>query len=122
VNSPLSGYVSVYVRTSDQLLIQMLPNTRVPALAIQAGTPLTLPPANDPIQASGPAGTNQFLVMVTEQPRNYEHLNMQDYYGFGLVENDNSTLEGQSICANGGCQDRLAAGWFSVEEVDLLHK
>ena len=83
---------------------------RVPALAIQAGKPLVLPPANEPIQAAGPAGENQFLVVVTEQPRNYEHLNFQDHYGFGLIPTDQQgtghaipALEGMSGCANKAC-------------------
>ena len=125
VQSPISGFVSVYVRASDNSLIQLLPNARVPALAIEANTPLRLPPANEPIQAAGPAGENQFLVVVTEQPRNYDHLQFQDHYGFGLIQtNQNGSglglqaLEGISTCVSTACKDRLAAAWFSVEEVD----
>ena len=125
VQSPISGFVSVYVRASDHSLIQLLPNVRVPALAIEAGKPLMLPPANEPIQAAGPAGENQFLVVVTEQPRNYDHLNFQDHYGFGLIQADQQrigwpipALEGISGCDNMACSDRLAAAWFSVDEVD----
>lgn len=125
VQSPVSGFVAVYVRASDNSLIQLLPNARVPALAIEANTPLRLPPANEPIQAAGPAGENQFLVVVTEQPRNYDHLQFQDHYGFGLIQtNQNGSglglqaLEGISTCVSTACKDRLAAAWFSVEEVD----
>lgn len=125
VQSPVSGFVAVYVRASDNSLIQFLPNARVPALAIEANTPLRLPPANEPIQAAGPAGENQFLVVVTEQPRNYDHLQFQDHYGFGLIQtNQNGSglglqaLEGISTCVSTACKDRLAAAWFSVEEVD----
>ena len=125
VQSPIDGYVAVYVRTSEQSLIQLLPNARVPSLKIEAGMPLTLPPATEPIQAAGPAGDNQFLVVVTQHERNYAHLNLQDHYGFGLIQSSDlnkvvSTpqLEGLSACANIGCQDRLAATWFSIEEVN----
>lgn len=117
VFSPISGYVAVYVRASDQSLIQLLPNARVPVLAIQADKALTLPPTNEPIQAAGPAGENQFLVVVTEQPRDYAHLNMQDHYGFGLVRTEKA-LEGYSPCSETSCVDTMAAAWFSVEEVD----
>lgn len=125
VRSPINGYVAVYVRSSDNTLLQLLPNARIPALAIGAGQTMQLPPANEPIQAAGPAGQNQFLVVVTEKPRSYAHLKLQDHYGFGLI--DDSTLldpatqaglEGSSHCANPPCQDTLAAAWFSVEEVD----
>lgn len=125
LESPVSGFVAVYVRASDNSLIQLLPNVRVPALAIEANKPMRLPPANEPIQAAGPAGENQFLVVVTEQPRNYGHLNFQDHYGFGLIPAGPAhsgapiqALEGISPCANTSCNDRLAAAWFSVDEVD----
>lgn len=117
VISPISGYVAVYVRSSDHSLIQLLPNARVSAVAIQADKALTLPPANEPIQAAGPAGENQFLVVVTEQPRDYAHLNMQDHYGFGLVRTEKG-LEGYSPCSETSCVDTMAAAWFSVEEVE----
>lgn len=125
LESPVSGFVAVYVRASDNSLIQLLPNVRVPALAIEANKPMPLPPANEPIQAAGPAGENQFLVVVTEQPRDYGHLNFQDHYGFGLIPAGPAhsgapiqALEGISPCANTSCTDRLAAAWFSVHEVD----
>lgn len=125
IESPVSGFVAVYVRASDNSLIQLLPNVRVPALAIEANKPMRLPPANEPIQAAGPAGENQFLVVVTEQLRNYGHLNFQDHYGFGLIPAGPAhsgapiqALEGISPCANTSCNDRLAAAWFSVDEVD----
>lgn len=125
LESPISGFVAVYVRASDNSLVQLLPNVRVPALAIKANKPMPLPPANEPIQAAGPAGENQFLVVVTEQPRSYGHLNFQDHYGFGLIPADPlhsgslvQALEGVSPCANTSCNDRLAAAWFSVDEVD----
>lgn len=125
IESPVSGFVAVYVRASDNSLIQLLPNVRVPALAIEANKPMPLPPANEPIQAAGPAGENQFLVVVTEQPRDYGHLNFQDHYGFGLIPAGPAhsgapiqALEGISPCANTSCNDRLAAAWFSVNEVD----
>lgn len=125
VRSPINGYVAVFVRSSDNTLLQLLPNARIPALSIVAGQTMQLPPANEPIQAAGPAGQNQFLVVVTEKPRSYVHLKLQDHYGFGLIGDstllDPATqagLEGSSHCANPPCQDALAAAWFSVEEVD----
>lgn len=117
VRSPVSGYVAVYVRSSDNALIQLLPNARVPALGIDAGQLLSLPPANEPIQAAGPAGANQFLVVVTEQARDYVHLHLQDHYGFGLLKEGAQNLQGNSPCDSIRCQDRMAAGWFYVEEV-----
>ncbi|WP_168426868.1 hypothetical protein [Limnobacter sp. SAORIC-690] len=62
---------------------------------------------------------------MTEQPRDYGHLNFQDHYGFGLIPADPphsgplvQALEGISPCTKTSCTDRLAAAWFSVHEVD----
>lgn len=118
VHSPISGYVAVYVRSSDNSLIQLLPNARVPAIRTEAGQLLSLPPTNEPIQAAGPAGTNQFLIVVTEQARDYAHLRLQDHYGFGLIEQAPQDLEGRSPCASSNCRDQMAAGWFFIEEVN----
>jgi hypothetical protein len=118
VHSPISGYVAVYVRSSDNTLIQLLPNARVPAIRIESGQLLELPPANEPIQAAGPAGLNQFLIVVTEQARDYAHLKLQDHYGFGLIEHSVQNLEGTSPCSSTNCRDQMAAGWFSVEEMN----
>lgn len=118
VRSPISGYVAVFVHSSDNTLIQLLPNARVPAIRIESGQLLELPPANEPIQAAGPAGLNQFLIVVTEQARDYAHLKLQDHYGFGLIEHSVQNLEGTSPCSSTNCRDQMAAGWFSVEEMN----
>jgi serine/threonine protein kinase len=118
VQSPLNGYVAVYVLSSDQSVIQLLPNVRVPQVTIKANEKILLPPGNEPIQATGPAGSNQFLVIVTEDPREYSQLNMTDHYGFGLIQENSAPLEGVTTCTTTACGDRLAAAWFSVDEVD----
>lgn len=118
VESPFQGYVTVYVLSSDQSLIQLLPNVRVPQLAINANEKTWLPPSSEPIQATGPAGSNQFLVIVTEEPRDYTQLKMSDHYGFGLIQHTNAELEGMTSCTTATCDDRMAAAWFTVDEVD----
>lgn len=118
VQSPLNGYVAVYVLSSDQSVIQLLPNVRVPQVTIKANEKILLPPGNEPIQATGPAGSNQFLVIVTEDPRDYSQLNMTDHYGFGLIQENSAPLEGVTTCTTTACGDGLAAAWFSVDEVD----
>ncbi|HEX4879939.1 MAG TPA: protein kinase [Limnobacter sp.] len=117
VTSPIAGHLSVYVRSSDGHVLKLLPNARVPALAVQAHVPVRLPPAIEPIAAAGPAGENTVLVFVTEQLRDNSGLELQDHYGFGLVSND-ASLAGVSPCIHTGCRDRMAAGWFAVQEKD----
>ena len=118
VESPFHGYVTVYVLSSDQSLIQLLPNVRVPQVPINANEKTWLPPNGEPIQASGPVGSNQFLVVVTEKPRDYTQLKMMDHYGFGLIQDINADLRGVTSCTTADCEDRLAAAWFTIDEVD----
>ncbi|HEX4917254.1 MAG TPA: serine/threonine-protein kinase [Limnobacter sp.] len=117
VTSPIAGHLAVYVRSSDGNLLKLLPNARVPTLPIQANVPVRLPPADEPIAAAGPAGENTVLLVVTEQLRDDSALGLQDHYGFGLVSQDVS-LAGVSPCTHTGCTDRMAAGWFTVQEKD----
>ncbi|WP_370260988.1 serine/threonine protein kinase [Limnobacter sp.] len=117
ITSPMAGYVSVFVRSSDGSLIRLLPNARVPTLTVAANSPLHLPPSEEPIMAAGPSGANTVLVLVTEQERNVRALALQDHYGFGLVT-ANAPLAGESPCHSQTCSDRMAAGWFGVEEIE----
>lgn len=120
VQSLLSGYVTVYVFTTDGNLVQLIPNKRTPRVFLPAGERLTLPPANEPLDTTGPAGEDEFLVLVSTEPRNYASLQMSDLYGFGLVPRLNATPEnliGQPACINhADCENRYTAAWFSVRE------
>ncbi|GLR25455.1 serine/threonine-protein kinase [Limnobacter litoralis] len=121
VQSLLSGYVTVYVFTTDGNLVQLIPNKRTPRLFLAAGQSLSLPPANDPLDTTGPAGKDEFLVLVSTEPRKYDALQMTDLYGFGLVQRLNATPEnliGQPECVNrADCENRYTAAWFAVREV-----
>ena len=125
VRSPISGEVSVFVLTSENVLLRLLPNPRVSKLTIAADIPLHLPPAHDPVLAAGPAGRNEILVTVTQQARDYSHLQFQATDGFEQIHKpltltgqvDNS-LWGVSACQNDACADASAAGWFVVHAVD----
>lgn len=118
VQSPFDGHVTVHVLSSDGSLVKLLPNSRIPKLTIRAGEPLQLPPTNEPLQAAGPAGINQFLVVVTEQVRSDAHLDLTMVDGFAVIRGQPVALEGISHCRPASCSDRLAASWFPVEEVD----
>lgn len=121
VQSLLSGYITVYVFTTDGNLVQLIPNKRTPRVFLPAGERLTLPPANEPLDTTGPAGKDEFLVLVSTEPRNYDSLQMSNLYGFGLVPRLNATPEnliGQPACINhADCENRYTAAWFSVREV-----
>ena len=125
VRSPISGEVSVFVLTSENMLLRLLPNSRVPSLSIEANIPLHLPPAHDPVLAAGPAGRNEILVTVTQQVRDYSHLQFQPTDGFDQILNPltltgqvDRSLLGVSTCSTQDCTDAAAAGWFVVQAVD----
>jgi serine/threonine protein kinase len=118
VQAPWDGYVAVYLLSSDNSLVRLWPNSRIPVLKIKAFQTLSLPPPDDPVQAAGPKGVNQFLVLVTEQVRDYSHLHTLPADGFHQISGTPGQLEGTSPCADHACSDRLAAAWFAIEEVD----
>ena len=75
VTSPHEGYVYVVMMGSDESSFYVLfPNALDTHNRILAGQTLRLPGPGWQLQAAGPPGTNQLLVMVTRQPRNLEGL------------------------------------------------
>jgi serine/threonine protein kinase len=124
VHSPISGHLSVFVLTSENTLLRLLPNPRVPVINIVAGVPLHLPPVHDPVVAAGPVGRNEILVTVTQHRRSSTHLELTLIDGFEQVRtaaahNTNSrSLFGNSPCTSHTCEDAGAAGWFVVHAVN----
>lgn len=75
VTSPHEGHVYVVMMGSDERSFYVLfPNALDTQNRIRAGQTLRLPGPGWQLQAAGPAGTNQLLVMVTRQPRNLDGL------------------------------------------------
>lgn len=75
VQSPKAGYVYVAQAGSDnQSLYLLFPNEIDRDNRIEAGRTLQLPRPNWRVRASGPAGTNNLLVMVTDGPRDLTQL------------------------------------------------
>ena len=64
----------VLVAGPDGSLVQVLPNSAIKALRIQAGQTLSLPPASFPLDTADPAGREDFLVIVSARPRQYTAL------------------------------------------------
>jgi hypothetical protein len=70
VKSERAGYVYAALAGSDGKALYMLfPNDLDQNNKIEAGQTLTLPKPNWRIKASGPAGTDHLLVMVSDAPR-----------------------------------------------------
>jgi hypothetical protein len=71
VKSSHAGYVYVLLLGSDETSFYMLfPNALDKANRIEANQPMKLPRPHWGVNAAGPPGTDQLLVIVTETPRN----------------------------------------------------
>ena len=77
VTSVRDGFVNVLVLEQDGSLLLLFPNAKVPNNRIKAGQNLTLPPRSWPMDTSEPPGPQQFLVIVSAQPRDYSSLSKE---------------------------------------------
>jgi serine/threonine protein kinase len=131
VRSARDGYVQVLVLGPDGSLALMWPNSKSDNNRIKAGETLTLPQATWPLQVAEPVGTEQFLVLVSEQRREYSALsNEREGYFLKLPTGEAATalqttwplatpmLLGKPAneCKDKGC-DAFGAARFSVEVV-----
>ena len=124
VKSSYAGHVYVLLLGSDETSFYLLfPNALDRANRIEANVALRLPRPHWGVNAAGPAGTDQLLVIVTESPRRLEVLPG----GTGSVENPfiltPADLEGRRRLidfmigsgVNGGA--RFGAAWTTVKEI-----
>jgi serine/threonine protein kinase len=82
VSSARAGYVQVLVLGPDGSLLQLFPNSQAKPHRLQPGQTLKLPQASWPLETVEPAGPEHFLVVVSEQPRDYNALSNEREYLF----------------------------------------
>jgi hypothetical protein len=130
IRSAHAGYVYVHmVGTNQSDFLLLFPNGVDKQNRIRAGETITLPRPGFEIQFSGPAGTDHFVVMVSESPR--------DFTAAGLVASDTIStfptertaqahaahtgtaplFAGVPVCATGPCAGSYGAASFVIEEV-----
>ncbi|WP_306392223.1 serine/threonine-protein kinase [Telluria beijingensis] len=130
ITSSHAGYVYVHMVGTNRADFHMLfPNQYDVANRIEAGATLSLPRPSWPIQAMGPAGTDHFVVMVSEAPR--------DFQAAGLVSGEamasfpieraaqaqrahrgaTPLFAGTPACAAAPCPDAYGAATFTIDEV-----
>lgn len=132
IGSSKAGYVYVLmVGTDRQHFYLLFPNQVDADNHIGAGGKLELPRKGWSMVAGGPPGTNQFIAIVSEYPR--------DFKSAGLVKTDpfaeftpdaaasaareagskGSPFAGRPVCPGGGndCSAAYGAAVFSIEEV-----
>jgi hypothetical protein len=131
VTSPRDGYVYVLVvgtNPSDFLLL--FPNGADRNNRIAANAPLTLPRASWQMKATGPPGTDRFVVIVSERPRDFGGLGMQKVDVFGRFPAEHaarlpgggpgSPFAGKPVCPAGAaidCGGGYGAAEFAIDEV-----
>ena len=128
VSSSREGFVQVLVLGPNGTLMLLFPNAQAGNNRIKAGQTLSLPQASWPLDVSEPAGQEEFLVIVSAQPRDYSELSREREYIFlklptgaagteALTRWTRSTpllLGALKSCAVENCEDYGAAS-FSVE-------
>jgi len=130
VKSARDGFVQVLVLGPDGAALLLFPNAQASDNRIKAGETLTLPKASWKLDTAEPVGAENFLVIVSAQPRDYSELGKERDYIFLKLP---TQAQGQSLtatwtrstpmllgslksCATADC-DAYGAARFSVDIV-----
>ncbi len=128
VRSDRDGHVNVLAFASDDKLYSLFPNASVKSTRIKAGQTITLPPASFPLDATGPEGTDEFLVIVSANPRDLGGAGFRNTDGIGTLTREQaeqsaargaggkSVFAGTPVCA-APCEDEYGAARFSSRQV-----
>jgi len=129
IDSARDGHVYVLVGGPDGSLMLLFPNSRAGDNRIRAGQPLGLPQPSWQLDTFEPAGNEQFVVLVSEHPRDFSKISTgrEDWFlklptGAAAVAagrdhpGAGSALAGKARCSAPGC-DVYGAARFSVEVV-----
>lgn len=132
VRSSRSGYLYVLMAGSDkQHLYLLFPNQIDRDNRVTAGKEVMLPRPGWSMVADGPAGTDQFVVIVSERERDFTKAGLVQFEPFAefpfetaarLSQRspaDRSLFVGDPVCvdAAASCSDAYGAAAFSIEEV-----
>ena len=130
VTSSHAGYVYVHMVGTNRADFHMLfPNGYDGENRIAAGATLALPRPSWPIEAGGPAGTDHFVVMVSEAPRDFQAAGLVESKPFAafavaraaelLRAHTGATplFAGIPACAAAPCPQAYGAASFTIDEV-----
>ncbi|KQX84607.1 serine/threonine protein kinase [Variovorax sp. Root473] len=130
VRSKRDGFVYVFLLSSGGEMFLLFPNLLDKYNKITANGTLALPRASWPMDAGGPAGTNQFAVLVSEHERDFGDAGVQNEGVFpqfplpvlSALEATRGTgpspLLGKPVCAPGAtpCNDVYGVANFKIVE------
>ncbi len=129
LNSNRDGYAYVYLLSSSRELFLLFPNLLDKYNRVTANTVLALPRASWPMNSGGPAGVNEFVVLVSEHEREFSASGVQNdgvFPQFPLptlaaldaVRGSGPTpLLGKPVCPGGApCTDAYGLSTFKIVE------
>ncbi len=129
VQSTKPGFVYVYLLSSGGEMYLLFPNAIDKRNRIEAGATLSLPKASWAMDAGGPAGTDEFVVLVSERERDLKLSGIQYEGVFGQFStkilaaleaargSGPSPLLGAPICEGASpCADHFGATSFKITE------
>lgn len=124
IKSSHSGYLSLFVQTSDGMLLQMLPKVGAKDFAIEANQSVRFPSNSEPLIASGPPGENLFLAVLTQDPIPEFSFPTQPYFSFSQISWTGSDLLGKletqlrtlKDCNQPPCASALATSKIRIVE------
>ena len=133
VKSSHPGHVYLLMLTADHSNVYLLfPNALDKNNRITPDKALPLPRAGWRMMADGPPGTDQFLVMVSDTPRDFNGIGLKNQDPFSEFTLDTAArnyasysgkqpfFAGKTICpaeAKNGCSESFGAATFSIEEI-----
>jgi len=130
VSSPKAGYLYILMVGTDRSRFNLLfPNAIDGNNRVSAGKELGLPRAGWAMTAGGPAGTNHFVAIVSENPRDFSAAGLVSVDPFGEfppeavakadTTNGSNPFAGKPACPQPGeCSAAYGAATFSIQEVD----
>jgi serine/threonine protein kinase len=129
VRSKREGFVYVYLLSSGGEMFLLFPNLLDKHNKIAAGASLSLPRASWPMDAGGPAGINEFAVLVSEHERDFSASGVQNDGVFpqfplsvlAALEAARGSgpppLAGKPVCApSTPCSDVYGTAFFRITE------
>ena len=135
IRSAKPGYVYILaVGTNNLDFILFFPNSRDQNNRIVANQQIELPRKEWEMIAGGPPGTNHFIAIVSDEPRDFRSIGLQENGIFGTFSPDQTNelyrsykgaapfFAGETICATDSiktCSESYGAVLFSIEEIEL---
>ena len=129
IQSSKPGFVYVYLLSSGGDMFLLFPNALDKRNRIEPGTPLSLPKPSWAMDAGGPPGTDEFVVLVSEHERDLKASGIQYEGVFGQFPtkilqalesargNGSPPLLGAPVCPGGApCTDNYGAASFKIVE------